>query len=525
MMDYNKLRRIFRAFAVAVAASAATFGGCTTSDDTLGAGFLPDNQEMRTGTMRLAHAGRFFETRLYQTDSVKAGNIGTGYFGSIRNDTTGLAEAGFMSQFLSRYTVDEGYFGYRPIFDSAQIHFSITEYGRDTITPQTFDVFEITSNDYLTKGDTTFYLNFDPTPYVSREPLFTFTFPNGTTTGPATTSVTMTPTDRGREFVARLMISDGKTPVQEEVDYSVYQNPKEFVNVFKGLYIKPSSPVAEANKGSVFGTKLTASGFTIYGRNRVESDPTLINDTIGALYYFYNSEVTDAGNQSVNIVRRDYTGSKINIADAVETNPDRPTATSIIVSGLGGVISELTFTQEFFDAIEAEIENAAPETGSSYKTLAINRAMLNIYFRGADYAWENIDQAVVTPQMEASLPRLGSYTNYKTLTGIADYDYYSEKNYEDYELSYGGYINRSQGCFALDISGYIQQLWNNYLSAKGSRQSESTPVDLGNVKNRSLYLGPEAYSLFTNFFTEVQGMAGGGNTAPIKIDLTYTLIK
>ncbi len=536
MMKFNRFRRIFRTWAVLSAAGAATFGGCTTSDDTLGTGFLPDNQEMRTGTLRLAAAERFFETRLYQTDSVRASNIGTGYFGSTRNDTTGLAEAGFMSQYLSYYTIEEGYFGYRPIFDSAQIILSISVHGRDTITPQTFNVYEITSNDYLTSNtDSTFYLNFDPAPYVSGEPLFTFTFPDesGLVTGKSARSVTMTPTARGREFAYRLMISDGTAPVQTGVGYSVYQDPKEFVNVFKGLYIKPAETVTEAGKGSVYGATLSSSGFAIYARNRVESDPTLINDTIGALYYFYDAQVTDAGNQSVNVVRHDYTGSRIDIADAVESNPDRPTTTSVIVSGMGGVISELTFTQEFFDAIEAEIDRvnkeAAAQSGGeqfeNYRTLAVNRAMLNLYFRGAAYEWEQLDQAVVTPLMEASLDRIGSYTNFKKLTGIPDYDYYTEKNYENYVLAYGGYINRSQGCFALDVSGYIQKLWNSYIEAKGSRRADDGPVDLSKVENRSLYLGPEAYSLFTNYFTDVQGMAGDGNTAPVKLDLTYTLIK
>ena len=68
-------------------------------------------------------------------------------------------------------------------------------------------------------------------------------------------------------------------------------------------------------------------------------------------------------------------------------------------------------------------------------------------------------------------------------------------------------------------------MWNSYIEAKGSRRSDDEAVDLSKIADRSLYLGPEAYSLYTNYFTDVQGMAGEGNTAPLKIDLTYTLIK
>ncbi|MEG1406079.1 MAG: DUF4270 family protein, partial [Alistipes sp.] len=222
MKNYNKFRCVWSAFAVLLVTGILSFAGCTTSDDTLGSDFLPDNQEMTSGTLRLDKAKRYFETRLFQTDSIKASNIGSGYFGTSRNDTTGLVSAGFLSQFLSYYRVDSAYFGYRPIFDSAQIVLSITQKGRDTLTPQEFAVYEIINNDYLKRSDTVFYLNFDPTKYVSAEPLFTFTFPNGTSTGPSSKAVTMTPTAKGREFVNRLMISDGTKLYQEGVGYSTY---------------------------------------------------------------------------------------------------------------------------------------------------------------------------------------------------------------------------------------------------------------------------------------------------------------
>ena len=63
------------------------------------------------------------------------------------------------------------YFGYMPIFDSAQLSLSISSYGTDTLTEQTFAVYEIVSNAYLTdkplgagktERDTVFYANFDP---------------------------------------------------------------------------------------------------------------------------------------------------------------------------------------------------------------------------------------------------------------------------------------------------------------------------------------------------------------------------
>lgn len=67
--------------------------------------------------------------------------------------------------------------------------------------------------------------------------------------------------------------------------------------------------------------------------------------------------------------------------------------------------------------------------------------------------------------MNAFPSRLGLYTNFKTLTPISDYAYSYEQNYNT-TLSYGGYINRSRGCYVMDITGYMQQLWNSYIKAK-----------------------------------------------------------
>ena len=37
-------------------------------------------------------------------------------------------------------------------------------------------MYEITDDSYL-KKDSVYYIDFDPTPYVGKKPLFTFTFP------------------------------------------------------------------------------------------------------------------------------------------------------------------------------------------------------------------------------------------------------------------------------------------------------------------------------------------------------------
>ena len=163
----------------------------------------------------------------------------------------GLRTAGFLTQYLNVYKVKEGYFGYRPIFDSAQILITITSYGNDTLTPQKYNVYEIKSNKYLTEKpvaagkterDTVFYLNFDPVKEgvigADDEPVFTFTFPDGETTGPATTAVTMNTTPATQNFIDRLMLQKGSGTAYED-DYSIYSTDslKQWVEEFKGLYL------------------------------------------------------------------------------------------------------------------------------------------------------------------------------------------------------------------------------------------------------------------------------------------------
>ena len=349
--------------------------------------------------------------------------------GSMLSDTFGLRTAGFLTQYLNVYKVKEGYFGYRPIFDSAQILITITSYGNDTLTPQKYNVYEIKSNKYLTEKpvaagkterDTVFYLNFDPVKEgvigADDEPVFTFTFPDGETTGPATTAVTMNTTPATQNFIDRLMLQKGSGTAYED-DYSIYSTDslKQWVEEFKGLYIVPAEDQKEKGKGNIYATSLDASGFAIYGRNRLESDPTLIADTISIPYIFYDSSV-DYGNVSVNTIRHDYSKAtspqRFDIADAVETNENRPLSKQVYVEGMGGVVTEMTFTEEFFRQLAQIIKDENAASAKEFNTLAINQARMSVYFAGSNYDWQNLtDVKHMIEQMDASQSRLGLYTN------------------------------------------------------------------------------------------------------------------
>ena len=542
--------------AALAAAIGLTLGGCTKVDDTLGGNLIPDNQQMRAGYVQLPRADelnpkKYVETRLFQTDSIVSSNITYGYMGSMLNDTLGHRSAGFLSQMVNYYKVDSGYFGYMPIFDSAQILLKVTSFGRDSVTEQSFAVYEVVSNKYLTEKpiapnksqrDSTFYLNFDPVAegvYNPDEPLFTFTL-GGEGKYPSTTSaVTLEPTEAGKKYIRRLMLQEG----EYAGDYSIYSadSLKYWVEAFKGLYIAPNpeKPLTEYGKGTIFATELTYSGLSVYGRNRVKDDPSLIKDTIGMVYYFYE-DGAEFGNVSVNNVKHGYEEAtiarRINIEEARETAENRPENPLVYVEGMGGVVTEMTFSPEFFAELEAEIAKGNAD-GKNFKTLAFSQVRMSIYFNDSDYEWEKIadgtagDILRMTDQMNAYPARLGMYTNYKTLTPISDYAYIYEQNYgSSVTLAYNGKINRSRGCYVMDITGYMQQLWNSYMEAKADAGGEVANIDWDKVKNRSVYIGPEAYGLYTTSFGVLQGMptqAGTAepNNAPIRFSMAYNLIK
>ena len=580
MKRFNNARRSsFRVLLLALA-GAWMVGGCTMVDDTLGGNLIPDNQQMRAGFVTIdgstksidgLNPRRYVETRLFKTDSIVGSNLSYGYFGAQQNDSLGLRTAGFLSQMVSYYAVPQDYFGYMPIFDSAMLLLSIKSFGSDTVTEQHFAVYEILSNDYITergKSDTTFYLGFTPdeSVYDKSHPLFRFTLGGEGKYPSTTTSVTMTPTDAGKAYVRRLMLQEGKY----KDDYTIYTNDslQYFIEEFPGLYIAPDPdfPLTKegSNVGTIFATQLDASGLSIYGRNRVPEDPALIKDTIGMVFYFYDSYASH-GNVSVNTIQHDYGQITVpELAFDAATDADEPAAgatdtrqpvTQLRVEGMGGAVTEMTFTPEFFATLEENIARENARDGKNFQTLAFSQARMSIYFSESSYDWSELDPSgsnassilSLIDEMNAAPSRLGLYTNYKALTPVSDYAYSYEQNYNT-TLNYGGYINRSRGCYVLNITGYMQQLWNSYIKAKQAagavypdpELAETDPesfqqeydawevaIDWGAVSNRTVYIGPEAYSLFTNSFGILQGASTEDENleCPIRFDLAYNLIK
>ncbi len=527
MKRYNRFVRLVTSFVLVAVAATLTFMGCTEVDDSLGSEFIPGNQQLKIG---FRHLGDCFETRLYRTDSIRTSNIQVALLGTTRSDTFGLRQAGFYTQFTWGYCPDstDG-FGYRPIFDSIMLGYEVADFGGDTTLVRSYEVYEVIDHSFLEETkDTLYYGDFAMEPYLSAEPVFTFQFPDQSRGVYATSgSVRMYPTKAGEELIRRMMLMEG---TYEGNNMEGFFDAKAWVSNFKGLYFKPKEAPQSGEQGAIYSLTLAESGMVLYGRNRNETDPTLIQDTTISLYYFYDASAK-AGNVSLNTLRHDYAESFFAGKEFEEQSEARSLTDYCVVEGMAGIITEITFTEELFHQLEEVLEVSVDEVGNHYHSLAINQAVLSIYdsetplqeYEGTPFPYWAIDWTDFQPdeemiqRMEASIPRLGLYSAYKGLVGISDYAYAYEETYGT-ALNFGGYLNRSRGCYTMDIAVHLQSLWNAW-----NKDSEALLADKA---KRSVYLAPEAYSINTFRTMMAQGMSDfEGNKNSLKLEITYTLIK
>ncbi|MBP3424847.1 MAG: DUF4270 family protein [Alistipes sp.] len=565
-------------FRLILCAAVALFAvGCSADvDSELGYDIIPDHQKMEMRHLTFkggkvlrfnaaasdddksvydSEEGNFFRTSLYRTDSLLSSNISYGYIGVEHSDTFGMRSSALASSILFMNSVDkENGFGYRPIFDTLSLILTINDYGVDTLTPVRYEIYELTKpllGSVVDAKDTTAYTNCDITKaYDETKPLFTFVFPDGKKTGPTTTSIDLTPVDMSRngqtwDFVRRMMLIPEDYDTNSEWDGyardvdSLYSSEKNWQQAFHGIYIKPVlESVDRSKRGALYSFDLKSSGLQLQGRNRNPNDPTLIQDTIGANFYFYDESIepytTNYGqyvpgvegaiNISVNKVEHDYSGSLIGALniDAYDEsgnklpNSSRDEVAECYVEGLAGVATELYFTDEFLQQIQRAYTN--DKDGSKYRAIGVNQCRLYIYMKSASYVWaDNISNAAtLTPLMDKFISRLGSYVGYSKLNCIADYDPVYETQ-SGSSLAYGGYLNRTRGCYEMDITGFMQRLCNYVNSLEKLEDYDESIV------SRTIFIGPEAVSPFTFKHTELQGSSAAG--APIHLEMTYTMIK
>ena len=524
--------------------------GCTTEVDyNLGAEYVPTNQNMelrrrvyRDGVMEDMGEKKnvtMSKTYLYQSDSIKSSNLDDVYFGQEQSAEFGSRRAGFMSQVLFGSKLDEEYgWGYRPIFDSMTLALYVTSYHGDTTKCRRFGVYEITSNSYLTNSkDTVFYAQFDPKHYVSAEPIFTFKYPNqekgvyvGNMENPHFESVTLEETEATMEYVRRLMFTtqlDDEGYARDTAEIYEQGNEKKFVEQIRGVYIAPLDALDADDQGAMFSTDVENSALVLYARSRYKEDPTIIKDTVIMSYNFYiNPSEYDvkAGNVSVSHVEHEFN------ADDVAAIEEHREVFVGKVDAMTGIVTEVEFTDEFLQSL-ADIAK-----GRKGVKVSVNQAHLNIYLEGSGYDYNFADPIALGKIMDSSMERMGLYSRYggyedgytNDIIAISDYLYTKESS--SFVIPYDGYLNRSLGCYKMDISNFMQQLISNVIS----ESDENGVVDVEKFKtdkmlkiSRRMFVGPTADALYGFKHQLIYGgdaVEYAEKKAPMTLELVYTIV-
>ena len=113
------------------------------------------------------------------------------------------------------------------------------------------------------------------------------------------------------------------------------------------------------------------------------------------------------------------------------------------------------------------------------------------------------------------------------MIGVTDYAYTVETS--SVPLNYDGYLNRSLACYKMNISLYVQSLMNvaaKYTDKDGKIDFAKFEAEREDYMSlRRFYIAPAAYSLYGFNRQAIYGMDGEGVAAPIKLELTYTIVK
>lgn len=494
--------------AALLCASAVLFSlcACTEVDDRLGGGLVPKNQRMEIEVASNRNAVR---TYLYREDSIPSSRTGHGYMGRMidAEGIFGAQTSSFLVQFIpisAPYADAEGY-GIDPIVDSARIILALEDAKGDTTLVQHFDVWEVTGTQTPLHRDSTYYINF-PIERYRGEKLFEFSH-----TGRRNVSTRLVPTAAGKKYLDSIV----------RLDWDDYINDTTFLKKFQGLYIAPAegSPADAA----LYGADLSMSGLQLYVRNHDTIDVSAIYDTITTIFSFRDTDddsqsanAVRYNNVSVNMAAFDYTGSVLGGIETAtngftDTLPASTPVETLYIQAMGGVGAYLRFPDELVEEVRNlrfKIDEATGERVG--KDIAINQAVMRIWIED-----DSIDG------LDGSMTRLGSYLNPKKLSPIPDYQYanelYQNKMYgwqglsQSYSLPYGGYLNRSNGYYELDITSYIQQL---------SRIKEDDPEYM--YISPAIFVAPEAYGIVGSGQSVLKGF---GSDRPVSIRITYTIIE
>ena len=291
--------------------------------------------------------------------------------GTMANDTFGMRKAGFprsSSPTTRSLRVTSAYSPPRLGADPALDRYG---YGADTPHRPARGLARVVSNAYLTakpiaagktKRDTTFYVTFDPenTGYagdVIGDKLFEFSIGAGNGIGTRDDGHHDVADPAGRKFIARLMLGRGRYSQQDgkfDPDSIYAQTASRSGSTSSRPSIKPEQGPTSAggeHQRHDLRHETLRLGLLVLRPQPHGVESSLIADTIGMTYYFYESYADTATSRSAldppRLRRREVRHRRRPRGQPRRTAPTStaPRTTTLYVAGMGGVISELTLSR------------------------------------------------------------------------------------------------------------------------------------------------------------------------------------
>lgn len=473
--------RSFRLLAGVCAAvlAAALSWRCTDVDDSLGGNLVPNDQVM---TVKV---GSSSAVKIYQSasDSIVGSHLSQAFFGKSRIEGYGKRVNGFVFQFMKYSLPYESGFGLDPILDSLVINFAVDRVcGGDSTVKQTFNVYKIVKE---LISDSTYYTSFPVEEYADMsEPLFTFDYSGG-----GNLIARLKPYgEAGQEYLDEFFKTDTAT----------YNTDSLFLEKFKGLFITPAE---DSPEGAVYVSSLLADAsqcLMLYTRDHDSVDVEMVKDTLVSTFMVIDDMYYYRKMTSVNKVSYDYTGTPLENVIVNDTLPTSPQPAEVYIEGGVGMTACLRFGEEFIETVKSWLDGKS--------AMVINQARIMVPLKNSSI--EVLDNA---------LPRLGSYYDLSKGRSIPDYAYTYEASQS---ILYGGYLNRSNDYYEMDITGYVQRL-------VAPDYSGSTPRAFVLAPPMASFTLSSGGSIWTSIdsYGAVTLKGGGDGEEPIKIVVTYTLIE
>jgi hypothetical protein len=440
---------------------------CMEVDNTFGSEYIPGDHYMKI------ERDSSFQIKTYNVsapDSVIASTLSLNLLGGYKNEKTGVSiDAGIVFQLEKplAFHQNDSLYGSHPVIDSVKLQMYVADMMGPQDVEQTFDLYELNERIYL---DSTYYFDYDPTPYMPAEPL---------------ASVVL----KGKQSID-FRIEDPDF-LRRLADTTGYSADSLFKKRFKSFYLKPRTAHADA---AMYQVNLSYSSQLLSYYHNDEFPDTALRATYSMAPFMIEDSYNTPYNQTINIVDRDYSG----VLPGIRLD-EATTVSRTFVESYGGIQTKLEFSKESVAALKEKAREAG------YKDVAINKALLQVYYPARDQ------------QSRDELPsRLGMYYNFAKRTGTADYNWQAEYQTllsgSTAALLYDGWIKPSRYLYQMDITYYVQRLMQEgfdkfevYLGP-----SYETPV-VGSANN------------WSNMYTAE--LAGYGSDTPLLLVLTYTLIK